>query len=196
VLAAGLGRRFGGAKLHATYRGHPLLSYVLDVVEAAWKRGLLDGGHVVVAADDDRALTLARTRGLGTIINDAPELGLSHSVRLGLAALEARTIEEAGAALVFLGDQPLVRLDVVEALIARVGSGPIVRPRYEADPDAPGHPVLLARSIWARARRLEGDRGFGALLGSNPREIVTIDVKGNNPDVDTRPDLNALEESP
>ena len=195
ILAAGQGRRFGGGKLHALYRGRPLLSYVLDVVEVARKRGLLDGGHVVVAAGDERALTLARAGGLGTVINDAPDLGLSHSVRLGLAELEARTIEEAGAALVCLGDQPLVRIDVVEALVAawKQGSGPIVRPRYEARRDAPGHPVLLARSIWARARQLEGDRGFSALLDSSPLETVTLDVKGDNPDVDTRADLNALE---
>ena len=167
---------------------------MLDVVEVAGKRGLLDGGHVVVAAGDEHALTLARAGGLDTVINDAPELGLSHSVRLGLAALEARTIEKAGAALIFLGDQPLVRPEVVEALVAawRQGSGPVVRPRYEARPDAPGHPVLLARSIWARARQLEGDRGFSGLLDSSP-ETVTLDVKGDNPDVDTRADLNALE---
>jgi len=198
ILAAGQGRRFGGGKLHALYRGHPLLSYVLDVVEVARKRGLLDGGHIVVAADDERALTLARARGLGTVINDAPELGLSHSVRLGLAALEAGTIEQSGAALVFLADQPLVRIDVVKALVAawRVPAGrgsPIIRPRYEAHPDAPGHPVLLPRSVWARARQLEGDRGFSALLDSSPPETVTLDVKGENPDVDTRADLNALE---
>ena len=195
ILAAGQGRRFGGGKLHALYRGRPLLSYVLDVVKVARKRGLLDGGHVVVAADDERALTLALAAGLATVINDAPELGLSRSLRLGLAALEARTIEEAGAALVFLGDQPLVRADVVEALVAawQQGGGPIVRPRYEGRPDAPGHPVLLDRSIWARARQLEGDRGFSALLDSIPSETVMLDVKGDNPDVDTPADLNALE---
>jgi molybdenum cofactor cytidylyltransferase len=195
ILAAGEGRRFGGGKLHALYRGRPLLSYVLDVVGVARKRGLLDGGHVVVAADDERAVTLARAGGLDTVINDTPARGLSHSVRLGLAALEARTVEQAAAALVFLGDQPLVRPDVVEALVAawKAGSGPIVRPRYEARPEAPGHPVLLARSIWARAGQLEGDRGFGALLDSAPPDTVTLDVKGDNPDVDTRADLNALE---
>lgn len=195
ILAAGQGRRFGGGKLHELYRGRPLLSHVLDVVVVARKRGLLDTGHVVVAADDDRGLALAQNAGLGAIINDAPELGLSHSVRLGLGVLEARTIEEAGAVLMFLGDQPLVRLDVVEALVAawKDSGSPIVRPRYEAHPGAPGHPVLLARSIWGRASQLKGDHGFSALLASGSPETVTLDVKGDNPDVDTRADLNTLE---
>jgi len=195
ILAAGAGRRFGGGKLYALYRGRPLLSYVLDVVEVARKRGLLDGGHVVIAADDDRGLTLARAGGLDTVINHAPELGLSHSVRLGLAEIETPPMDAVGAALVFLGDQPLVRPNVVEALVAawRDGSGPVVRPRYEGSPDAPGHPVLLARSIWERARRLEGDQGFSALLRSGSSDTVTLSVKGDNPDVNTQADLNALE---
>jgi molybdenum cofactor cytidylyltransferase len=192
ILAAGQSRRFGGGKLHALYRGQPLLSCVLDVVAVARKRGLLDGGHVVVAADDERAVSLARARGLNTVINDAPELGLSHSVRLGLTAIQGRA-SDAVAALVFLADQPLVRADVVEALVGRLGSGSIIRPRYDARPDAPGHPVLLARSIWPRARDLHGDRGFGALLDS--AETVLVDVKGDNPDVDTPADLKALEDS-
>lgn len=195
VLAAGPGRRFGGDKLHALYRGRPLLSHVVDVVVAARKRGLLDGGHVVVAAGDARGLALADAGGLGTIVNPAPDLGLSHSLQLGLAALEVHTIAEAGAVLVFLGDQPLVRLEVVEALVTawRQGTGAVVRPRYEASPGTPGHPVLLARSLWGRAHRLEGDQGFGALFDSGTLEAVALDVKGDNPDVDTRADLKALD---
>jgi CTP:molybdopterin cytidylyltransferase MocA len=197
ILAAGEGRRFGGGKLHARYRGRPLLSYVLDVVAVARKRGLLDGGHVVVAAGDDRGVTLAREAGLEPIINQSLELGLSHSIRLGLTALETRRRGAAHAALVFLGDQPLVRPDVVEALVTawREGRGPVIRPRYADSPDTPGHPVLVTRAIWARARALEGDQGLGALLGSSPSETVLLDVKGDNPDVDTQRDLNALEES-
>jgi len=195
VLAAGQGRRFGGGKLHALFQGRPLLSYVLDVVGGAQRRGLVDGGHVVIAANDATGLTLAAAGGLNTLINEAPDLGLSHSLRLGVEALESQTTEETGAVLVFLGDQPLVRLDVVEALVAawRQGLGPILRPRYEARPDAPGHPVLLARSVWPRARQLEGDRGFSIFNAANPRETVTLDVKGDNPDVDTPDDLKALE---
>ena len=194
ILAAGQGRRFGGGKLHVLHRGRPLLSHVLDVVAAARERGLLGGGHVVVAADDERGLALARSRGQATVTNDAPESGLSHSIRLGLSALAVPTLEDIGAVVVFLGDQPLVRLDVVEALVAawKQGRGPIVRPRYDARPDAPGHPVLLTRSIWAQAGKLEGDRGF-SLLDSSRLETVLLDVKGDNPDVDTPADLNALE---
>jgi molybdenum cofactor cytidylyltransferase len=189
ILAAGQSRRFGGGKLYAPYRGRPLLSYVLEVVRVARTRGLLDGGHIVVAADDERGLTLAHAAGLDAIINPAPDLGISHSLQLGLAALEASPRAE--AALVFLGDQPLVRLDVVEALVA-AGNSQIVRPRYESHPDAPGHPVLLPRSIWERARQLEGDHGFRDLVSSLPG-TVGLDVKGDNPDIDTRADLKALE---
>jgi CTP:molybdopterin cytidylyltransferase MocA len=171
---------------------------VLDVVVAARKRGLLGGGHVVVAAGDARGLALAGAGGLGTIVNPAPDLGLSHSLQLGLAALEVHTVAEAGAVLVFLGDQPLVRLEVVEALVTawRQGTGAVVRPRYEASPGTPGHPVLLARSIWGRAHHLEGDQGFGALFDSGTLEAVALDVKGDNPDVDTRADLKALDGLP
>ena len=192
VLAAGQSRRFGGGKLHALYQGRPLLSYVVEVVQLARTRGLIEGGHVVVADHDERGLALAQAGGLEAIINHAPEQGLSHSLRLGLAALEASAPGEAGAALVFLADQPLVRLDVVEALVA-AGGDQIVRPRYQGHPDAPGHPVLLPRSVWEHARRLEGDRGFSALLSSSLPETLTLDVTGDNPDVDTLADLEALE---
>ncbi|HEU4682104.1 MAG TPA: nucleotidyltransferase family protein [Gemmatimonadales bacterium] len=197
ILAAGQGRRFGGGKLHAPYRERPLLSYVLDVAEAALERDLIDGGHVIVGGDDDRARDLIHCSGLNAIINDRPELGLSSSLRLGLAALEARAGHERDAAVIFLGDQPLVRLEVVETLIARwrEGGAAVIRPRYQSRPQVPGHPVLLTRSVWPAVRQLQGDEGFGALLDSAPFETVTLSVPGDNPDIDTRADLLGLEES-
>jgi CTP:molybdopterin cytidylyltransferase MocA len=105
---------------------------------------------------------------------------------------------DGGAALVFLGDQPMVRLAVVEALIAawRDGSAAIVRPRYQGCPHVPGHPTLLDHSIWPLAHQLEGDRGFAGLLASVSIDTFLLDVPGDNPDVDTRADLHTLEESP
>jgi CTP:molybdopterin cytidylyltransferase MocA len=197
VLAAGQGRRFGGDKLLALYRGRPLLEHVLDLVAEGCRRRVFDGGHVVVGVDDDVARSLCQKAGLQAVLNDAPELGLSHSLRLGLDALDKVTSKEGGAVLVFLGDQPLVRLEVAEKVITayRVSNAAVVRPRYQRHPDIPGHPTLLDRSTWHLARGLRGDRGLAALLASASLETVTVDVPGDNPDVDTQADLHALEET-
>ena len=194
VLAAGLGSRFGGGKLHSLYRGETLLSHVLAVVKAACARGQLAGGYVVVAGDDERALGLVRAAGLHPVVNDSPGAGLSRSLRLGLEALE--NAGQAVAAMVFLADQPRVNLEVVERLVSAWSSGTvsIIRPRYAARPDVPGHPVLIPSSLWHGARLLQGDQGFSALPASITRETVVIDVPGNNPDVDTVVDLQRLEE--
>ena len=191
VLAAGGGSRFGGSKLQARYRSQPLLAYPLALVAAARGRGLIGGGHVVIPAHDDASRRLVGDMRLQHILNSAPERGLSYSLQLGLAALEEAEAPE--AALVLLGDQPLVRLEVVEAIISawHAGGEAIIRPRYEASPDVPGHPVLVARSAWPLIRDLQGDAGFGSTR-PRPRETL-VDATGHNPDVDTLSDLQALE---
>ena len=190
VLAAGSGRRFGGAKLLAPLRGRPLAEYALDVAGRARAAGLLSDLRVVVAAGDEELAALAHAAGATAMVNEAPERGLSSSLREGLAALG-----DAGAALVLLADQPLVRLDVLAVLVAAWHErlGVMIRPRYAASPDEPGHPVLLDRSVWPLAERLEGDAGLGRLLGAGAPGVALIDVGGSNPDVDTPTDLHLLE---
>ena len=191
VLAAGRGSRFGGSKLQARYRDQPLLAYPLALVAAARERGLIGGGHIVIPANDEASCGLVRDLKLETVLNSAPERGLSYSLQLGLAALEEADGLE--ATLILLGDQPLVRLEVVEAIISAwyAGGEAIIRPRYEANPNVPGHPVLVARSVWPLIRELKGDAGFGS-VELRTRETL-VDVTGHNPDVDTLSDLQALE---
>jgi molybdenum cofactor cytidylyltransferase len=189
ILAAGLGRRFGGAKLVAPLRGRPLVSYALDVAGRARAAGLLSDLRIVVGPGSDEVTRLAADAGAAPLVNPSPERGLSSSLRLGLEALDA------GAALVLLADQPLVSLDVVAVLVAawHQGLGLLIRPRYARKPDEPGHPVLLDRSLWTLADRLEGDEGIGRLLAADAPGAAIIDVPGSNPDVDTPADLHPLE---
>ncbi len=193
VLAAGGARRFGGAKLLAPLRGRPLAAHALEVVRGARSAELVGDAVVVAAAGDDAMLDLAREAGARSVVNDAPERGLSSSLRLGLAALGA----EAGAAVILLADQPLVRQEILAGLVQgwRAGLGVVLRPRYAAAPDEPGHPVLLDRSVWPLAGTLDGDRGLGGLFPAGAEGVALIDMAGRNPDVDTPDDLTTLEGS-
>lgn len=191
LLAAGRGSRFGGSKLEAEYRHRALLTYPLALIAAARERGLIHGGYAVIRADDEDSSRLVRDMKLEPLLNRAPERGLSFSLQIGLHAMA--TADGPAAALILLGDQPLVRLDVVEALISawHAGGGTIIRPRYEASPNVPGHPALVARGAWPLIRELRGDAGFGS-LGSRLTETI-VEVSGHNPDVDTPGDLQALQ---
>jgi len=185
VLAAGSSSRFGSPKALAVLRGKPLLQHVLDTAA-----GLTLTDVVVVLGErapeiESRLVWRSERR----LVNPDPGRGLSSSLKIGLGALDPGC----EAALVLLGDQPLVRRDVIERLLAALtGSGrPIVLPRY-AGGGGP-NPVLLHRSAWGLAADTGADRGLGPLLRRHPELVVEVAVEGSNPDVDTPADLAELE---
>jgi molybdenum cofactor cytidylyltransferase len=191
VLAAGAASRFGGPKLAAPLGGRPILEHVLRAAQAA---GL--GPIVVVIGPDATELgAIARAAGAGVAINPRPADGLASSVRIGLGAIAADG--SATAAAILLGDQPTVRPDVIEAVVAALeegdGARPIAAPRY-ADDGAP-NPVVLARHGFDLAAGLTGDRGLGPLLRDRPELVSWLDVGGSIPDVDTPGDLAGLVEA-
>lgn len=196
VLAAGAGTRFGGAKLLANLRGRPLVAHVATTLAQALAGGTLAGGVAVIPAGDTGLAWHFDTAGLRLVENPHAAEGMATSLRLGLAALVPGDGPPAGAALIVLADQPLLRLEVIARLVAEWRrAGRTVRPRYLARPDEPGHPVLLDRADWPLADRLTGDRGLGALLATGVVRAIELALPGHNPDVDTPGDLTRLEDA-
>lgn len=195
VLAAGLCRRFGSAKLQAMWRGRPILAHVLDRVAAARDAHLLTGAIVVHRPDDLETPRMTRELGLEPQLNPRPANGMASSLRIGLTALASGRWQPLEGAMVVLGDQPMLRHQVVEALVqAFRPSMDLVRPQYDGDAErGPGHPVIVHRRVWDRARSLTGDQGFRVLATWGNVRVGTIAVPGVNPDVDTREDLEALD---
>ena len=151
---------------------------------------------IVVHRPDDEAIReLAAEYRAYPIALRSAEGELSDTLRAGIEVLSARERrEDRAAVLICLGDQPLLRLDVINALLDAWKSGAVaVRPAYRDSPGEPGHPLLLDRSLWAYSNELRGESGFAPVLAARGVTVRTIPVGGSNPDVDTRADLEALD---
>jgi CTP:molybdopterin cytidylyltransferase MocA/SAM-dependent methyltransferase len=186
VLAAGTGSRFGGGKMLAPVEGRPILQHVLDRLAASD----LDDVIVVLGEDASTIEAAIHWRSERRVRNLDPSRGLSSSLQVGLEAVGA----EVDAAMIVLGDQPLVPPRAVRALLnAEVDDlRPVVVPVY--GDDAGRNPVLLGRAGFSLVDGATGDRGLGPLLAIRPELVreIPIRVEGGNPDVDTQADHVAL----
>jgi molybdenum cofactor cytidylyltransferase len=184
VLAAGLSRRMGQAKLLLPVGGRPIVRHAVEGVRAAGLDPVL-----VVTGPDPAAIEAALT-GLDVriVVNPAPEAGQAGSVRAGVAALPAA----ADTVVIALGDQPSLAPDIIPALLAahRASGRPIVAPRYQ---DGPGNPVLFDRAVFPELLALEGDRGARPVIARDPARVewVALD-RPMPPDVDTPADYEKI----
>ena len=190
MLAAGAGTRFGGAKLEARVDGKPILQHVLDALAEAG----LDDPVVVVAGQPFRVrMDWWRAE---QVVNPDPSRGLSSSLRIGWdAALIGKPAGESPEALIVaLGDQPLVRPEVIRALAAAPldASRPIIAPRYEGS--GAHNPLRLDATAARLVKQVSGDRGLGPLLAAQPELVRWLDTPGDNPDVDSQDDLARVAE--
>ena len=164
-----------------------MLQHVLDVAAVPGFAEVV----VVLGHHADEIERQLRWRSERRVRNPDPDAGLSSSLKVGIECLGPAT----EAALILLGDQPLVRADVLERLLRGFVSAaqPIVVPRYADGGGA--NPLLIHRVAWPLASEARADRGLGPIVREHPGLVVQVDVAGSNPDVDTPKDLAALEAS-
>jgi molybdenum cofactor cytidylyltransferase len=183
LLAAGRSARFGGDKLLAPLRGHPVLFWSAAAIATE-----VDALYLVVPPD--ATARIAALEGIPSVLVEhaGRDAGMASSIRAGIEALPA----EVDAVVIALADQPLVARDVVRRLCERWrdGGAVAVAPRYR---DGRGHPVLFGRATFGALAALEGDTGARALLDSLGDAIALVPVDGSAPvDVDTPDALRAL----
>ena len=195
ILAAGLSRRMGRPKLALPLGGKPLLQYALD----AAAKSRLDEIVLVVAAPEPAllaALELPSRPPLHVAVNPEPSAGQAGSLRCGLAAANPR----ARAAAVLLGDQPGLTSPAINRIVEAFthAETPAVRPVYSGSrgEDIPGHPVLVANTLWPEVESLRGDEGLRGLFSRQPDWLTTIPTPGPPPaDIDTWDDYRRAEDA-
>ena len=184
VLAAGLSRRMGQAKLLMPVGGRAIVRYVVESVLA----GGVDLVWVVTGPDVEPIAAALSGLEVQIAVNPAPEEGQASSLRAGIAALPASV----DAVLIALGDQPSLAPSIIPALLAARRTTPklIVAPRYR---DGQGNPVLFKREIFPELLRLTGDQGARPIIQKEPARVEWVELDlPMPPDVDTLDDYEKI----
>ncbi len=186
VLAAGKSTRMGSNKLLANVNRAPLIRQTVSrILETSV-------AEVIVVTGHQANLVRTALEGLAVkfIHNDQYADGLSTSVRVGIQSVS----EISDAAVVCLGDMPLVNARDIDRMIAAFSPADqryVVVPQYEG---TWGNPVLWGRDYFAGLCALDGDRGARKLLEELSHELVEISVENDGVivDIDTPEALMSL----
>ena len=176
ILAAGGSTRYGAPKPAARIGSRTMLQVVVDTATAA---GL---SPIIVVAPSSLPLPESAI----AVRNDAPDLGMSRSLQLGIAAVPP----DAEAAVVLLADQPTVSVEHLRSLDGWRGVTPVVATVSDG---VVGPPALIEREAFALVGEAGGDTGLRDLLRADP-SLVTAVEHAAIPDVDTAEDLERITE--
>jgi molybdenum cofactor cytidylyltransferase len=180
LLAAGSGRRYGGAKLLARLDG-------VDAVGPAACRHLLAAVPWVIAVvrPDDRPLAAALAA-VGAQVVPCPEAddGMGASLACGLNAAAA-----ARGWVVALADMPWIAPATIARVAAAVAGGALVAAPFFGG--TRGHPVGFGEGCRAELAALAGDAGAREVVAAHADRLLRLDVDdpGILRDVDTPADL-------
>ena len=186
VLAAGASRRMGEPKQLLRWRGEPLVTRAArSALQSGASEAIVISG--AVREQVEAALEpLRREAGgrLRVVFNAAWQEGQAGSVRAAVEALPAAC----EAALFLPVDQPRLPAALLRRLwqrwrggsdLAAVAVGGAIR----------GAPALFDRRYFGLLKRVEGDRGGGALLRRHAADVSAIETPGHwLTDVDTPED--------
>jgi molybdenum cofactor cytidylyltransferase len=187
LLAAGQSRRMGADnKLLADIGGKPMVARVADTLCAARLERII----VVTGFEADRVAAALAGRNLTLVHNPDYDEGLSTSLRAGIAALD-----DIDAALVCLGDMPLIRPEHINRLIAAFDDDEGRAICVPTTRNKRGNPVLWSARFFGEMKALTGDIGARHLIGEHSDVVceVPIDDDAIFVDVDTRAALAALD---
>ena len=184
VLAAGRARRFGAQKLLAPFGTSTVVRTVVDTMREA-------GAEYVVVVGGPGGEAVRAAVGGSPVVwteNPEPDRGMSSSLVAGVSAIPPNV----GAALIALGDQPTVSVQVVQQVVTawRHGGGPVVAPRYRG---LRGNPVLFDAGLFGALGSLVGEHGARDLIAADPARVTMVDVSEPPPmDIDTPSDYDEL----
>jgi molybdenum cofactor cytidylyltransferase len=165
--AAGNSTRFGSNKLlHIMDDGRPMIASIFDAV-----RPLDVYKKILVTQYDDIAEMAA---GFDVVMNDRPDLGISRSMQLGLAAAG-----DADAYMFCVCDQPGLSTSTIKKLIEayKKGTAGIVSLAWQGKMC---NPKIFSSRYREELMRLSGDTGGRQIIASHEDDILLVEASSED----------------
>ena len=162
VMAAGRSERFGENKLLRELDGKPLALRTLEAIPRDAFEAVAVVTRFAEIAED------AQKRGFAVVGNDAPEEGLSRTIRLGLAALP-----DCDAALFTVADQPMLSRGTFLRLLAAWKPGRVCA---ASENGRRGNPCLFCRSFFPELNALSGDHGGASVIRRHEDALTLVEA--------------------
>ncbi len=169
VPAAGESRRMGRNKLLLPWGKTTVLGKTLTNVSASGVSSIV----VIVGHESEQSIPLAEKYGQ-VVINKDYTKGMLSSVQASIRALP----DDIEAALVVLGDQPLVTPAIIDQLLAEYAANPrgLVAPTYHGQR---GNPVIIDRRHFAELLALPPEAAPRALLQRHSDDLLLVEVESD-----------------
>ena len=183
VLAAGESRRMGSPKMILPYEGVTIIEKVLENVLASEVEKVV----TVLGSHNEEVLKVIEKFPVQHCYNSNFKDGMLSSVKCGFEFLPG----DFSAAMVFLGDQPMVEASVINQMIngyQESGKGILV-PVFDKKR---GHPLMVDKKYRDEIINFDDPEGLKGLLLRHPDDL--LEVVTENPavlkDIDTLEDYN------
>ena len=163
IMAAGASLRFGENKLLQDFLGKPLFAYVLEAVDGVFEQTAVVTGYEAIEKT-------AKKMGFLPVKNENPELGVSHTVRLGLEVME-----DCDGVVFATADQPLLSKETFLRLAEAFAKEPACIHAVAADGKR-GNPCLFPKDLFPELLALKADVGGGAVIKAHPDRLRLTEV--------------------
>ena len=179
LLAAGLGSRFGGNKLEARIDGKPMYQIALEKVAELEEQKIK-----IIVTGNQNIGRMAEKMGILAVYNQEPELGISHSIELGLNEVQKAGVQ---AAMFMVCDQPWLKESTLRAMVCAYRGG-ILQLKWGK---TRGNPVIFEKDCFEELKALTGDTGGRKILSRYKNKICFFEASElvELKDIDTRENL-------
>jgi len=183
ILAAGESKRMGSPKMLMPFKGKTIIENVIGTVMESGVNKTI----VVLGSGSTGIRQLIDHMPVKCCFNENYQQGMLSSVKCGFRNLP----DKFGAALIFLGDQPMVKIPVINSLIdayRNSGKGIVI----PVTGNKRGHPLLIDSKYRHEVENLDSGAGLNVLAKNYSYDVSEVDVNTSSilKDIDTIDDYN------